>query len=596
SNTSAGGAQVSDSLTVTNGLTISSGGILDLQDQDLTATGASFSNDGTLRLEGGQIITGLTMDTDSGTVEYTGDESYTGLAAGDNYYDLHFSGSGTYTLNADLDVNNDLTFASYVWYDANWSSRAQLVVSSSQVDENLTDFPIYVDLSDLPSSFFSAVKSDGSDIVVTTADGKTVLKREVVDIDTVGETGELWFKASSLSSSSDTTFYIYYGNSSADLSDDADVWSNGYLSTWHLNDATSDSTSNSNSLIDTSTASATGKLGDGRDFTGGANLEDSDAESYINGLSAFTLSLWCNADAIGNDYGLVASKTPDGTDNDGINLRYDSAGSDAAGTNLIKASAGTFGWPSSNAMRLESSSGTQSAGWQHLTLTWSSGNQMALYVDGAADTPDYNSDARTTTITGAASFIIGKGPQDTAGGWEGVIDEVHLADTARSAGWLSTEYNNQNAASSFYTAGGNTTLNLNTQSYTITVGGSFDNTEGVLNLTGTGTIIFDDASRISNILGDTIFYHFTCTTASKQLFFEASSNTTVQGTLTLTGGSGTEVQLRSTEDGTQWNIDPQGARNVSYVDVKDSNNTNATNITATNSIDSLNNTGWDITP
>ncbi|MGB2629886.1 MAG: DUF2341 domain-containing protein, partial [Candidatus Omnitrophota bacterium] len=596
SNSSTNGVQVSDSLTVTNALTISSNGVLDLQDQDLTATGASFSNYGTLRRVGGQTITGLTMDTNSGTVEYYGNGSYTGLAAGNNYYNLYFSGDGSYALTGDLDVNNDLTFASYTWYDANWLSRIKITVSSSQVGENLADFPVYVDLSDLGSSFFSTVKTDGSDILVTEIDGTTVLKREVVDIDTTGETGELWFKASSLSSSTDTSFYIYYGNSNASLGNDTDVWSNSYLSAWHLEDANSDSTPNNHDLTDNSTSSVAGKIGGGQDFTAGAYLEDSNAEIYINGLNAFTLSLWANADAIGNDHGLVVSKTPDNADDDGINLRYDSAGSDGSGTNLIKGSAGTFGWPSSNPFRYESSSDTQSADWQYLTLAWSSGSQMALYVDGAADTPDYNSTARTTTITGATTFIIGKGTQDTTGGWEGLIDEVCLSNVARSAGWISTEYNNQNSPSSFYATGGSSNININTQGYNITVGGSFENPENVGSLSGSGTVIFDDATKASNILGDTIFYNFSCATAGKQLFFEASSTTTIQGTLTLIGGSGNPIILRSTSPNTAWNIDPQGARSVSYVDVQDSTNLDVTDIIATSSADSGRNTGWAITP
>src|SRR6185369_5444660 len=37
-------------------------------------------------------------------------------------------------------------------------------------------------------------------------------------------------------------------------------------------------------------------------------------------------------------------------------------------------------------------------------------------------------------------------------------DEVHLANTARSAGWILTEYNNQNSPNSFYTLGGQQAL------------------------------------------------------------------------------------------------------------------------------------------
>ncbi|MCA1807647.1 MAG: hypothetical protein LC687_07350, partial [Actinobacteria bacterium] len=44
----------------------------------------------------------------------------------------------------------------------------------------------------------------------------TQLAREVVSVDTASSTGELHFKADSISSTTDTSFYIYYGNPNAD--------------------------------------------------------------------------------------------------------------------------------------------------------------------------------------------------------------------------------------------------------------------------------------------------------------------------------------------------------------------------------------------
>ena len=110
-----------------------------------------------------------------------------------------------------------------------------------------------------------------------------------------------------------------------------------------------------------------------------------------------------------------------------------------------------------------------------------------------------------------------------------------------------------------------------------------------------GTVTFDDNTKTSHIYGDTTFNNFTCATAGKTLQFEATKTTTVTGTLTFTGTSGTGnlIMLRSTVDNTQWKIDPQGARDVSYVNVKDSNNINVTEIFTTSSIDGGNNINWD---
>lgn len=98
------------------------------------------------------------------------------------------------------------------WYGDDWDHRKQITIAASEIDSDLTDFPVYVDLSDLGSDFFSGVKDNGGDIRITTSDGEAELPREVVSVDTSGETGELHFKADSLSSSAGTDFYIYYGN------------------------------------------------------------------------------------------------------------------------------------------------------------------------------------------------------------------------------------------------------------------------------------------------------------------------------------------------------------------------------------------------
>ena len=37
--------------------------------------------------------------------------------------------------------------------------------------------------------------------------------------------------------------------------------------------------------------------------------------------------------------------------------------------------------------------------------------------------------------------------------FDGTIDEVRVSNASRSAGWILTEYNNQNSPSTFYSVG-----------------------------------------------------------------------------------------------------------------------------------------------
>ncbi|MCI0854579.1 MAG: DUF2341 domain-containing protein, partial [Chloroflexi bacterium] len=194
------------------------------------------------------------------------------------------------------------------WLNASWAYRKQIIIQSSQVDTNLTNFPVYVDMADLGSDFFANVKSDGGDIRITNSDGTTELAREVVEINTGAETGEIHFKADSLSSSGDTSFYIYYGNSGASDYAVTDpygrnaVWSNGYAAVWHLEEETSgtgtanlyvDSTGNGNDGNDQVAATGqTGRLGSGQELDGAADYIDMGDVLDFADPADFTLESW----------------------------------------------------------------------------------------------------------------------------------------------------------------------------------------------------------------------------------------------------------------------------------------------------------------
>lgn len=125
----------------------------------------------------------------------------------------------------------------------------------------------------------------------------------------------------------------------------------------------------------------------------------------------------------------------------------------------------------------------------------------------------------------------------------------------------------------------------------ITVSGGWSNAGALIH--NSRTVSLDGS--IQTITGNTTFFNLTKTViAADTLTFFTGSTTTVIGAMTLQGESGHILSFRSSSAGTQWNIDPQGARTVAYLDMKDSRNTNATDIDAigTNRVNSGNNTNW----
>lgn len=145
-----------------------------------------------------------------------------------------------------------------------------------------------------------------------------------------------------------------------------------------------------------------------------------------------------------------------------------------------------------------------------------------------------------------------------------------------------------------FTVGGNFTLTTGT----VTGGTATINVAG--NWANSGTFTANTSSVVLNgtsqtISGSTTFNNLTKSVSSADtLTFTNGTTQTITGTMALDGDSGQLLSLRSDSDGDQWIIDPQGTRTIEYLDVKDSNNTNATVITVTglNITDSGNNTNW----
>jgi hypothetical protein len=197
------------------------------------------------------------------------------------------------------------------WYNDSWDYRQKVTIKSSQVDSDLTDFPVYVDLATMSSGFFASVQSDGGDIRVTEADGTTEVAREVARIDTASSTGQLHFKAPSISSTSDTEFYIYYGNSDASNYADSstygaeNVWTNSQAGVWHLDEDSGDaidSTSNNNdgTTKNGATQGVGGQVGQAYDFDGTDDYVEG-KNPPVTGTDPRTVSAWFKTSSTGND-------------------------------------------------------------------------------------------------------------------------------------------------------------------------------------------------------------------------------------------------------------------------------------------------------
>ncbi len=174
-----------------------------------------------------------------------------------------------------------------------------------------------------------------------------------------------------------------------------------------------------------------GRVGGALDFDGsGDYVVDEDAEDYLNGLSALTVCMWIKSNLTGTDRGFIDCEQPDGSDQM-ITMRYDLSGGSYGGRNVIKmAVTSTPDWE----QQLESSSNVQTTEWQHVAMTWSSGDVIRLYINGIEDTSTGRTEPNDAggTTTDCTTLLIGKGGKDlgTTAGWNGLIDDVRIYDKA----------------------------------------------------------------------------------------------------------------------------------------------------------------------
>ena len=104
-----------------------------------------------------------------------------------------------------------------------------------------------------------------------------------------------------------------------------------------------------------------------------------------------------------------------------------------------------------------------------------------------------------------------------------------------------------------------------------------------------GSFTFTD----TNTIPVRTYQNLSITALGKEIKFGTAATTTITGALTINGTALEPITLKSSTDGVQWKIDPLNTRSVSYVKVKDSDNTNAVKIVANNSVNLGNNAGWD---
>ena len=346
------------------------------------------------------------------------------------------------------------------WYDNAWSSRFPVVIDHTQVGVDAAlDIVITDESADIPAGFWSAVKADGSDIVVTAADGTTKLKRYLAAIDTGAEILQLWTRPT-LSSSADVTIYIYYNNPAASETNDADTFDAEFQFPCEEDDPSTDDPVDATGNHADASFEGTWAAGDSVDGQIGQawNLDVADSqyvrlpdEAGLDMPSAFTVRFWVYFDSVASQVYLV-SKSSFGDSKRSWHITWQGSANNewSAATSTDGSSTTTF---------YKFAQVLSTGGWYQVTAVYdssqSAGNRWKFYVDNSSKSATVSSEGSGAPYNNNVPVSIGaRVEQGTPDRFhEGRIDMVGVWRRAMSSGERTTRYNNESDPGSFYACG-----------------------------------------------------------------------------------------------------------------------------------------------
>ena len=336
-----------------------------------------------------------------------------------------------------------------------------LTIDHTKVPSTQSNFTVLVSLTDPALKTVAngghVVNANGYDIgFYADSGGTTKLKWEVEKYD--GTTGNLiaWVKIPSVSSSTDTVFYLMYGDSSinTDQSDPPNTWDLNFKAVWHLGNGSTlslnDSTSNGSSLANVgATGATTGKISGGAGPFNGTSQCLKTVSSINLGTNKVTLSAWVNITGYTNSN--FAALAQFASTNWYFNNNSLSSTPNEAGTWGV--------WAAGNGGLHNGGKFTRpSAGVHHVVFTYDTTLGAALnvkaYVDGVAQTITQTFSDNTASANFGNYFLHLMAQSDETVFWPATyLDEVRLSSSVRSTAWITTEYNNQSSPGTFITIG-----------------------------------------------------------------------------------------------------------------------------------------------
>jgi len=330
------------------------------------------------------------------------------------------------------------------WWNSNWQYRKEIAIDHTKIDNTLLNFPVL--FHNISSDFADHAQVDGDDFVFVANDHTTVYHHEIESY--TNGTGELiaWVNITSLSSTTDTTMWLYYGNSSCTSQENpTGVWDSSFAGVWHLNETCAgtggthvDSTSNNNNGTTSGgvTTNIAGMISGADQLDGSDDHVAVPHDTSLDIIGEVTASLWVRPERLpfANHEGMIARGSA-------ANRQYWIWGVIAESDISARIGSTTFSGGVSITLQEDT--------WYNIVLTGDPVGDVILYLNGEEIASNAYGTSPSTETT---SLYMGY--MDTFGHLAASIDEVRISSIARNSSWINTSFLNQANPTQFISIGG----------------------------------------------------------------------------------------------------------------------------------------------
>jgi fibronectin-binding autotransporter adhesin len=263
-----------------------------------------------------------------------------------------------------------------------------------------------------------------------------------VDVtDPATTTSHVWVQVPVLTNNA--TIHAYWGNTNATAlpayTTNGAVWSDGYAAVWHLAEPAGtrrDSSPNGRDGIpQNGTTHTAGQLGTGADFDGADDWVDIPNDFGIFSNHTLTISFWFNTSVIDGN-----ARIPFGAGGE-QNLFVTFGDQQPNDTIGLRINDGSWKTP-------VTAPGIQANRWYSLAATFDPVSGYAMHLDGAVRSTSGLTAGRTVR---SADNCLGA-LDGTSRYFNGVLDEVRVSGTVRSADWIRACHDNMSDPGSFSVA------------------------------------------------------------------------------------------------------------------------------------------------